>query len=648
MSENARKRIREELPERGVEIKDLEWLVDSFTEITPELFFDSDAVDFVRDQILEIETDSWLSKRNQSFSDLYVDPLVTDFNITFDITPENIERLIKRRKLPFSNLRDLLKPRSTILLIGEPGSGKTGCAKKIALDRLKEILKLQTSNKAKDRIAIPVYLEARRFKEITSATNLIDIYAQKMRRKVDIEVLIIDGLDEVKESERPAILSAVNKFTHDLNCAALVTTRNIEVIRAKEADSYMKYELLNLEFKQALSLVTKLVNNDRKKIAAIRKGLEDVSGQIPLFPMSLLLLVELVEESNEVPASVTELYARYIDLIFGRWDRNKGLEVLFDFHTKRLFLSELAYEQFFLKNRISIEFTEYHEFMQRYCERFGWEFEKFNDFISEINRLGLLSVKGSVIFQHRSFLDYFVATYFHEKKDTIPDINAKIIDLYFGDLWTDVTFFYIGHARAISDQQIDLLHAYPENKLSVKLDKFVSGRLLQAGWHSETKTKLKGIEKALGMLPNLRTELRTIVSNHDKKVPSAFVDFFLMFPANFSLSSTFLLKENKDVLAACLKQGDLDNLIKGIFVLRVLRDHLSAKELSAQAAALVGGLRQLNMLPDDEKRLLGLIHICGNQNSGIDKLVKKRARELAGKARKEIGEKLFKRARKKK
>ena len=73
----------------------------------------------------------------------------------------------------------------------------------------------------------------------------------------------------------------------------------------------------------------------------MRESLEKIQAQILLVPLSLMLLVELVEEHREVPASVTELYDRFFDMALGREDREKGIEVLFDYHIKKKFLAEL-------------------------------------------------------------------------------------------------------------------------------------------------------------------------------------------------------------------------------------------------------------------------------------------------------------------
>src|SRR5439155_18614019 len=58
---------------------------------------------------------------------------------------------------------------------------------------------------------------------------------------------------------------------------------------------------------------------DLKKSALFR--------ELPRSPMAAILLARLLNESQqEIPSNMTELYAKYSELMLGRWDEKKGLQ----------------------------------------------------------------------------------------------------------------------------------------------------------------------------------------------------------------------------------------------------------------------------------------------------------------------------------
>ena len=146
----------------------------------------------------------------------------------------------------------------------------------------------------------------------------------------------------------------------------------------------------------------------------MKEGLEKIQTQILLVPLSLMLLIELVEEHQEIPASVTELYDRFFDMALGKEDREKGIEVLFEYHIKKKFLATLAYREFLKKNKLGIPREDFEQFLNSYAEQYGWSPENFKGFVREIDRAGILNQGENVNFKHRSFLDYFAAFYLHE------------------------------------------------------------------------------------------------------------------------------------------------------------------------------------------------------------------------------------------
>ncbi len=102
-----------------------------------------------------------------------------------------------------------------------------------------------------------------------------------------------------------------------------------------------------------------------------------------MVPLSLILLIDIVEEHKEVPASVTELYDRYNDSVLGREDKSKGIEVLFEYLIKKRFLSSLAFNEFIQKGAVEITKMAFNDFVNQYAKEYRMDEEELQRFISE-------------------------------------------------------------------------------------------------------------------------------------------------------------------------------------------------------------------------------------------------------------------------
>ena len=390
-------------------------------------------------------------------------------------------------------LLEISKNRRKLILLGDPGTGKTGAMAKLAIDMYQSAYRrlLKKPGKSDKRISVPVLVTARQFLALESAEALLMTYfdSEETRSRFKVNVIIVDGLDEIEASNRRVVINKLDEFSEAIGSSYILTSRKVGILNTLP-EKYEKYELLPFEFGQALKLISKLIS-DRNVLETMTEGLKKIQAQILLVPLSLMLLVELVEEHQEVPASVTELYDRFFDMVLGREDRKKGIEILFDYLIKKKFLAALAYCEFRDKHRLTIPREDFERFLSSYCVQYKWSPKKLNDFIREIERAGILDAHVEVIFKHRSFLDYFAAFYIHENREAITNLNDVIVDTYFDDIWGEVAFFYIGLRREINQIILEKIYSYSGEKLAAEssvqfppaddLCKLLGGRLLQAG-----------------------------------------------------------------------------------------------------------------------------------------------------------------------
>jgi len=178
-------------------------------------------------------------------------------------------------------------------------------------------------------------------------------------------------------------------------------------------------------------------------------------------------------------------------------------------------------------------------------------------------------------------------------------------------------------------------------------DKFTSGRLLQAAWLTPSATKQFGIEKAIEYLPQVRSELIEIIKESDKPVPSIFIEFFLMSLTSYSLSSTFLQKENEAILANMISVDEEVNIeysVKALYLYYSIKDFIDLVKKEEYSEKLLKTIKKSNVSLFDERKLLQTLAIMNKEQASIQKSINRRVKELEEKEKKHIIKKINNRA----
>jgi len=628
LSRNAHKRLKRELKSRNIRIFDINWLISNFTDYYPQVFFEGKLMDFIQEKIQELETKHMFSQRGKNLSECFVEPLVATIEIPVKFDEDSLALIIPKQKMPFLRLKSVLSSHRKIILAGDPGTGKSVALAKLSIDMLRKASTLVIRGESKQQIEMPILVPVSKFETFDDCETLIKKYIpSEIRDRFKISVLMVDGLDEVRPEHREEVLKRAEKFATQLNCSLIVTTRKVDIIKTS-LPGFEKYEFLSFEFGRALKLFEKLVS-DRQILNALKDGLEKIKFQISITPLSLMLLIELAENYKEIPASIAELYDRFSDIVLGRFDKEKGIEILFEYLIKKRFLSELAFKEFLEKKRLEIPREEFEVFLTGYAERYGWDKENLRQFISEIERAGILDFKKKVAFRHRSFLDYFTAFYIYDKREEIENLDEFIMQIYFEDIWADTAFFYIGLKRDISNSMLEKMFVFEKEGLSAYVDKFLIGRLLQAAWHSPTKTKSYGIERAVAFASLIREKFLKIGEKSGVKIPRIFADFLIMVLSDLSFGSGFLLKEVKNLFNALSNQPSQDNLYKMLSLLWAIQRFLTLGELREAINNFSEALSKISKISIEEKtKALLFLKIIARNDKTIVKMIKRKIDKL--------------------
>jgi len=629
ISSNARERLNKEVKGQ-FKVLDINWLVDSFTDYYPQVFYEGRIIDFVQQTIQSLEGKHSLLKRSKNLSDYFIEPMVVHSTSMLKFDAKSLDLKSDEKPIQFSELKSVLKTNAQIFLIGEPGSGKSGALAKLAIDMLRQAAsKVHTDSQPKKHIEIPILVPSSEILNKRNAKELSAAYfgSDEIKDRFTIASLFVDGLDEVPAERRKEVIEQSQNIARQLDCSLVITSRRIDIIDIPQL-GFEKYELLHLRYQQAIQLFERVVDN-RASLKPLKVGLDRIKSQIPMIPLALMFLVDLVEDKGEIPASITELYDRYYDMALGRFDKEKGISALFDYLVKKKFLASLAFNQFYLHNRLEIQRSEFQEYVHEYARLYGWEGSNIEIFIREVERAGVLDIRDRVIYRHRSVLDYFVASHIFDKQAEFQNLDETISKIYFNHLWGEVAFFFVGLKREITASLLDKIFQHePESSLQ-SIEKLLVGRMVQAGWHSPTDVKYSGLKRAIEYAPTLRKSIVDEARRDKVEIPEFLSDIVVMGISEASFNSGFVYKEVKALVEELKLDLTANGLFQRLLLIFSMRNFLNPVEYEQLANGILGEAEGLSI--DEKVRFMLLIMVLrGNDKTAIGS-IKRNLKKLARK-----------------
>ena len=646
LSNNAMARLTKETEDiLGRRILTLELLAELFTEHYPEVFFEGGVSDYLTTKILEFENWEGITTHQEKLTSWFVNPMLGATNAKNAPADESAFRVPDER-LPLGRLNEYVRQDSTLILTGDPGSGKSTVLRKVAVDRLiaahrntGRAPQSPTRSKNASKLPIPILLNAVSVTEEMTIADLVESQIPPVgpiRDKFKVDLLILDGLDEVPKNGRRPIVDDVINESRKYGCCLIISTRKVPSLQldvigqARGAVSILDIQPFQLP--QALELVSR-ISNDSQVAKIVQDGLLRINHQIILTPMTLELLVEVAEAEREIPGSKSEIFDRYTDIALGRYDSQKGIQVAFDFYVKKRFLAKLSWEEFKNKDRTELSKSEFDAFVSQYLAVYGWDSESFDTLIAEIERSGILRIGPSVFFSHRSLLEYFVAWWLVNDNHLANHYAQTVVDLYFDSLWSEVALYAVGHNREASQQLITDIMERPSNGIDDDLMKFMVGRLLQAGWHSTTDIKRDGIVRGISVGKLILEDLDELQAQGDNHIPPIIPLFFLLASGEYSYGSKTLLKEATAILEELPIEPCEEDFYKRLTLLWAIREKVDTstlRQLTQDATDQLAALEKENAL-GIEHRLSSLIFLAeiGHDDQSLVRSLRRKAQRLA-------------------
>ena len=371
-----------------------------------------------------------------------------------------------------------------LMVLGVPGVGKSTFLRKVGLEALKK----EDGNFEHE--STPVFLELKRFTEDQTDIEAWIInefkvcgypYPERIANdKLEAGELLIlfDGLDEVPKPKVNNVINKIRDFVHQYSQNRFIASCRVGAYKGEFTD-FTVVEIADFDNSQIQDYINKRFSSpsNRKVKTAQRcwKALNDPKHQaikaLAQNPLSLALLCQVYEDSQDFPSSQAILYEKILNIFLKKWaaekhvSRDLPMSPYLAIPTVKELLSEIAAENFKADCLVFSEdelINQIQEFYQRRTDiSSGFDATEILDAILVDPGLFVERTNGIYSFFHSTFQEYLTANHFVKTQS----IQNVVPDHLHDSRWREVFLF----AATLMPQADDLLMA-----MEVEAAKFIN------------------------------------------------------------------------------------------------------------------------------------------------------------------------------
>jgi len=415
-----------------------------------------------------------------------------------------------------------------LLILGEPGAGKTTSLKKLAAEYAvwRGEGKEPGLNEPED-FNLPIFVDLSAYPTVSAGDSkhgLWRLITASVRGVHDVDVrkriaaggclLLFDGLNEVGEAYDEVVHQIRHLVNHEAPQNRFVVTCRPGVYRDELRHEFVAFLLERLSSFNASKVLE--IEIGAEKAQAAWKGLDEYTRDLCRNPLMLTLLADELRASDTPPQNRAQLFDRFVDRYLSEWARVKGAGAV---RVEKEILSALAWR--LGTNRTLLSADEAAAAMSARLAELQNKKEASTDLnVASLNREflehGLLRESaGQTGFFHQAVQEYFFA------REVALHQSVEYVLKHVGDPeWAEVLVFVCGliedatevvretsklepyfaakctaYSRKINEQVVDELALVLIKNLKTKIESHISiGKLYQemlAILSIESKTQTK-------------------------------------------------------------------------------------------------------------------------------------------------------------
>ncbi|NEQ45451.1 MAG: NACHT domain-containing NTPase [Leptolyngbya sp. SIOISBB] len=375
---------------------------------------------------------------------------------------------------------------SKLMILGKPGAGKTTFMKRLATlcnqgefqpHRVPVLITLKEFAEAKGQPGLQAYISQHwKVCKINDAEALAQILGQGQA------LILLDGLDEVQETDHDRILQEIKAFTGEYNDCQFVMTCRIAA-REYTFQQFTEVEVADFNEDQITEFATKWfkAKRDPEKGKTFIQRLKDNQPiqELATNPLLLTLLCLVFGEAADFPANRSELYKEGLDVLLKKWDAKRNIardQVYKKLSLKRKedLLSQLAFatftqgDYFFKQSVVEQHILDYIRHLpgaQEDEEALQLDSEAVLKSIEAQHGLLVERARSIYSFSHLTFQEYFTARQITRPTSQLPSTLADLAQHLTEKRYREIFLLTVGMLPEADDslmlmkQQVDLIFA---------------------------------------------------------------------------------------------------------------------------------------------------------------------------------------------